>query len=180
MLADLYAQGAITGWNSGDIPMTDGFGTGRYMLLLEGPWKIAEMQGAYPDFAYGTAPMPAGKGGSVSVLGGEDISMFQSANKEAAWKFMQFMTSPYAQEEMAKCGQIPVNEEALESDTVKEADFAPFIDAIKTAKSRPTVASWSEIDSELATAVTAVMNGDKTAREAMDELAVKMDVLLAE
>lgn len=180
MLADLYAQGAITGWNSGDIPMTDGFGTGRYMLLLEGPWKITEMQGAYPDFAYGTAPMPAGKGGSVSVLGGEDISMFQSANKEAAWKFMQFMTSPYAQEEMAKCGQIPVNEEALESDTVKEADFAPFIDAIKTAKSRPTVASWSEIDSELATAVTAVMNGDKTAQEAMDELAVKMDALLAE
>ena len=79
MLADLYAQGAITGWNSGDIPMTDGFGTGRYMLLLEGPWKIAEMQGASPDFAYGTAPMPAGKGGSVSVLGGEDISMVQSA-----------------------------------------------------------------------------------------------------
>ena len=45
--------------------------------------------------------MPAGKGGSVSVLGGEDISMFQSANKEAAWKFMQFMTSPYAQEELS-------------------------------------------------------------------------------
>ena len=26
-LADLYKEGAITGWNSGDIPMTDGFGT---------------------------------------------------------------------------------------------------------------------------------------------------------
>ena len=160
--------------------MTDGFGTGRYMMLLEGPWKIAEMQGAYPDFAYGTAPMPAGKGGSVSVLGGEDISMFRSANQDAAWKFMEFMTFPYAQEEMAKCGQIPVNKEALESDTVKKADFAPFIEAIKTAKSRPTVASWSEIDSELATAVTAVMNGEKTAQEAMDELAVKMDKLLAD
>ncbi|MDY2653180.1 MULTISPECIES: extracellular solute-binding protein [Eisenbergiella] len=180
LLADLYGEGCITGWNSGDIPMTDGFGTGRYMMLLEGPWKIAEMQGAYPDFAYGTAPMPAGKGGSVSVLGGEDISMFRSANQDAAWKFMEFMTSPYAQEEMAKCGQIPVNKEALESDTVKKADFAPFIEAIKTAKSRPTVASWSEIDSELATAVTAVMNGEKTAQEAMDELAVKMDKLLAE
>lgn len=180
LLADLYGEGCITGWNSGDIPMTDGFGTGRYMMLLEGPWKIAEMQGAYPDFAYGTAPMPAGKGGSVSVLGGEDISMFRSANQDAAWKFMEFMTFPYAQEEMAKCGQIPVNKEALESDTVKKADFAPFIEAIKTAKSRPTVASWSEIDSELATAVTAVMNGEKTAQEAMDELAVKMDKLLAE
>lgn len=180
MLADLYQENAITGFNSGDIPMTDGFGTGRYMMLLEGPWKIAEMAGAYPDFSYATAPVPAGEGGAVSVLGGEDISMFRSANKEAAWKFMQFMTGEYAQVEMAKCSQIPVNKAALENETVKAADFAPFIEAIKTAKSRPTVSCWSEIDSELSVAVTEVMNGSKTAQEAMDELAVKVDALLAE
>ena len=51
-LKQLYDAGAITGWNSGDIPMTDGFGTGRYMMLLEGPWKIEELKGAYPDFEY--------------------------------------------------------------------------------------------------------------------------------
>lgn len=177
--ADLYAEGAITGWNSGDIPMTDGFGTGRYMMLLEGPWKIAELEGAYPDFEYATTEIPAGKGGSISVLGGEDISMFNSANQDAAWKFMKFMTAPFAQEEMAKCGQIPVNKEALDSDTVKGAAFAPFIDAIKTAKSRPTVACWSEMDSELSVAVTAVMNGEMTAKEAMDGLAVTFDEMLA-
>ena len=32
---NLYVK--TTGWNAGDIPMTDGFGTGRYMMLLEGP-----------------------------------------------------------------------------------------------------------------------------------------------
>lgn len=180
MLADLYKDQAITGWNSGDIPMTDGFGTGRYMMLLEGPWKVSELAGAYPEFKYATAPVPAGDGGSISVLGGEDIGMFNTANKDAAWKFMKFMTSEYAQEEMAKCGQIPCNKEALESDTVKKADFAPYIEQLKTAKSRPTVASWSEIDSELTASVTAVMNGEKTAQEAMDDLAKKVDALLAE
>lgn len=180
MLADLYQEGAITGFNSGDIPMTDGFGTGRYIMLLEGPWKIAEMEGAYPDFTYATAPIPAGAGGSVSILGGEDISMFHSANKEAAWKFMQFMTGEFAQVEMAKCSQIPVNKEALENDVVKAADFSPFLEAITTAKSRPTVSCWSEIDSELSVAVTAVMNGEKTSQEAMDELAVTIDGLLAD
>lgn len=179
MMKDLYDAGAITGWNSGDIPMTDGFGTGRYAMLLEGPWKVSEMAGAYPDFEYATAEMPAGDGGSASVLGGEDIAMFNSANKDAAWKFMKFMTGEFAQEEMAKCNQIPVNKEALESDTVKQADFAPFIEAIKTAKSRPTVACWSEMDNELSVAVTAVMLDEKTAQEAMDELAVKFDELLA-
>ncbi len=180
MLADLYKDQAITGWNSGDIPMTDGFGTGRYMMILEGPWKVSELAGAYPEFEYATAPVPAGDGGSISVLGGEDIGMFNTANKDAAWKFMKFMTGEYAQEEMAKCGQIPCNKEALESDTVKKADFAPYIEQLKTAKSRPTVASWSEIDSELTASVTAVMNGEKTAQEAMDDLAKKVDALLAE
>lgn len=176
--AQLVQDGAITSFNSGDIPMTDGFGTGRYAMMLEGPWKSAELAGAYPDVAYGTAPIPAGEGGSVSVLGGEDIAMFNTANQEAAWKFMQFMTSEFAETEMAKCGQIPVNVAALESDTVKNADYAPFIDAIQTARARPTVAAWSEMDNGLQVALTAVVSGEKTAQEALDELATEWDALL--
>ena len=176
--AELVKAGAITGFNAGDIPMTDGFGTGRYAMMLEGPWKSAELAGAYPDVAYGTAPIPAGEGGSISVLGGEDIAMFNTPNKEAAWKFMQFMTGEYAETEMAKCGQIPVNRAALESDTVKAADYAPFIEAIQTAKARPTVAAWSEMDNGLQVAMNAVVTGEKTAQEAMDELAVTWDALL--
>ena len=176
--AMLVQEGALTGFNSGDIPMTDGFGTGRYAMMLEGPWKTAELAGAYPDVAYGTAYMPAGEGGSISVLGGEDIAMFNTANREAAWKFMQFMTGEYAETAMAMCGQIPVNKAALESDTVKNADYSPFIQAIETAKARPTVAAWSEMDNELTNAMTAVVNGEKTAQEAMDELAVVFDELL--
>ena len=176
--AELVKAGAITGFNAGDIPMTDGFGTSRYAMMLEGPWKSAELAGAYPDVSYGTAPLPAGEGGSISVLGGEDIAMFNTASKEAAWKFMQFMTSEYAETEMAKCGQIPVNKAALESDTVKAADYAPFIDAIQTARARPTVAAWSEMDNELQVAMHAVVSGEKTAQEAMDELAAAWDLLL--
>lgn len=178
--ATLVKEGALTGFNSGDIPMTDGFGTGRYAMMLEGPWKTAELAGAYPDVAYGTAPIPAGEGGSTSVLGGEDIAMFTTANQEAAWKFMQFMTSEFAETAMAECGQIPVNKAALESDTVKNASYAPFIEAIQTAKARPTVAAWSEMDNELTNAMTAVVSGDKTAQEAMDELAIVFDQLLAQ
>lgn len=180
VLKELYDAEAITGWNSGDIPMTDGFGTGRYAMILEGPWKVAEMAGAYPDFAYKTAEIPSGNGGSVSVLGGEDICMFKSANKDAAWKFMQFMTGAFAEEEMAKCGQIPVNTDAMNSDTAKQADFAPYLEAIDTAKARPTVACWSEMDNDLTVALTAIMNNEKSVEDALNELASKWDALLAE
>lgn len=179
-LVDLYKDGEFTGFNSGDIPMTDGFGTGRYMMLLEGPWKTAEMAGAYPDFKYGTSEVPAGSAGSISVLGGEDIAMFNTANKEGAWKFMKFMTSEYAQEEMAKCGQIPVNTTALESKTVQEADYAPFLEAITTAKARPTVASWSEIDNALTVAMTDMIINGADVQQTLDKLAMTIDGLLAE
>ena len=176
--ADMYKKGQFTGFNSGDIPMTDGFGTGRYMMLLEGPWKTAEMNGAYPDFKYGTGNMPAGSGGSHSVLGGEDIAMFKGGDNEGAWLFMKFMTSEFAQEEMAKCGQIPVNKTALESDTVKNAAFAPFLEAITTAVARPPVASWSEIDNLLSVAVTDIIVNGADAQTTLDALAAQVDTLL--
>ena len=46
------------------------------------------------------------------------------------------------------------------------------------AKARPTVAAWSEMDNELQVAMNAVVTGEKTAQEAMDELASSWDILL--
>ena len=106
--------------------------------------------------------------------------MFNTANKEGAWKFMKFMTSEYAQEEMAKCGQIPVNMTALDSQTVKDASFAPFLAAITTAKARPTVASWSEIDNALTVAMTDMIVNGADVQQTLDQLAVTIDGLLAE
>lgn len=179
-LADLYKKQSFTGFNSGDIPMTDGFGTGRYSMLLEGPWKIAELKGSYPDFKYGTATMPAGKGGSISVLGGEDIGMFQGGNKEGAWEFMKFMSGEEAQVAMAACGQIPANKKALENDSVKKADFAPFLKAIETAQARPPIAKWTEIDNQMTTVMTSIIKDGANAQESLDKLAAEIDKMLQE
>ena len=70
-LADLYKEGAITGWNSGDIPMTEGFGTGRYAMNMDGQWKISEMEGSFQDNGYAKAPIPDRKCNSRTVLTGE-------------------------------------------------------------------------------------------------------------
>lgn len=178
-LADLYRDGAMVGFNNGDIPLTDGYGQGRYAMIIEGPWKFAELAGSYPEFKPATAQMPSGKGGSAQVLGGEDIIMFANAKKAAAWEFMKFMTDPFAQVEMAKVGQIPVNKNAIESDEVKSIkNFAPFLEAIKTAKARPPVSTWPEIDKELTNAVTLAILGEKPVKDALDEAAQKIDELL--
>ena len=122
----------------------------------------------------------AGEAGSISVLGGEDIAMFDTPNKEGAWEFMKFMVSDFAQEEMAKVGQIPVNTTALESDTVKNADYAPFLEAITTAKARPPIACWSDFDSALTNAVTDIIVNGADAQSTLDALAADVDAMLAE
>ena len=53
-----------------------------------------------------------------------------------------------------------------------------LIEAIRTAKARPTVAAWSEMDNGLTVALTAIVTGEKTAQEALDELAAEWDALL--
>ena len=40
------------------------------------------------------------------------------------------------------------------------------------------MAAWSEMDNELTMAVTAVVTGEKTAQETLDELAAQWDELL--
>jgi len=179
-LADLYKEGAMRGFNSGDIPLTDGYGSGRYAMIIEGPWKFSELAAAFPDFKPEVAQMPTGKA-SAQVLGGEDILMFTTAKKDAAWEFMKYMVDQPAQVAMAKAGQIPVNKAAVDSEEVRAIkNFAPFLEAIKTAKPRPPVSTWSEIDKVLASQVTLAITGQVPVKEAMDEAAKKIDKLLAE
>ena len=81
---------------------------------------------------------------------------------------------------MAKCGQILVNTKTLESKEVKESAFAPFLEAITTAKTRPPVASWAKIDNELTTAMTDMIINSADVQKTLDQLATKIDTLLAE
>ena len=80
---------------------------------------------------------------------------------------------------MAKCGQIPVNNKVLASDVVKQADYAPFLEALKTAKARPQVATWTEIDNALQSTMTAIIKDGQDVQSSLDQLAKQVDELLA-
>ena len=70
----------------------DGLAQDKYATILDGPWMFAIFAGAYPNFKLAGSPVPAGPGGSVSVVGGEDIVMTKSSkNKAAAAEFIRFM-----------------------------------------------------------------------------------------
>ncbi len=156
-------------------------GKGQIAMILEGPWFPPSFKTQFPDVQYGMALMPAGKGGSISVVGGEDINMFtQSKNKEAAAEFIRFMLSMDTQMQMASVGQMPVLTATTDSANLSKLPdyFGIFLQQLKNAKARTPVPNWTKIEQILSDDGTAILNGKMTPQAGMDDAAKKIDPLL--
>jgi multiple sugar transport system substrate-binding protein len=183
-LADLYAAKVLTGptMDPGAVGDTDGWASGTYAMEVDGPWRGSALNSA--GIEYGAVALPKGTASSTSVLGGEDFMMFTSsseAEQAAAWKFIQFMASEAAQVAMAKVGQMPVSLAALQNaDALAAMPLLPvYVEALQTAKSRPVIPQWSEIEGIVATKASEAITGVKDVQTAMDEAATEINALLA-
>jgi len=53
-----------------------------------------------------------------------------------------------------------------------------FAEALLTAKARPVIPEWSEVENIIATKVALAITGEKTVQVALDEAATEIDALL--
>ncbi|MFO7546490.1 MAG: extracellular solute-binding protein [Trueperaceae bacterium] len=181
MLVDLYERGLIAPtFGESGIGTWEGLGGGQYLAIQDGPWAYPSIHAQYPDRNLAHAPMPAGPGGSVSIVGGEDIVMFaDSTHKDAAWAFLEFLLSPWAQITMASTGQIPVIQAALEDPYILEHPFyGVYLEQLQTAKARTPHPAWTRIEEAMQNAFQRVIMGDATAQQALDEAAQLVDQYL--
>jgi multiple sugar transport system substrate-binding protein len=180
-LKDAVDKGYIhPGIKGGGVDTWGLLGKGQVAMILEGPWFPPSFKQQFPNVPYGMAPMPAGKGGSISVVGGEDIAIFQqSKNKEAAAEFVRFMLSLDTQLQMASVGQMPVLTAATQSENLsKQPDYFPvFLEQLKTAKARTPIAQWPKMEQILTDAGTAILNGKVTPQQGLDDAVQKIDPL---
>lgn len=183
-LVDLYTAGympdIILG-DSGGLATSDGLATGAYATILDGPWMYPIFASQYPDFQLSAAQVPAGAGGSVSVVGGEDIVLTQSSeNKAAAAEFLRYLLSEEAQLAFAEVGQMSVLADLGPKLTEINEYYAPFIEQLATAQPRPVTPAWNEINTILENEIRAAIRGEKTVQEALDAVAEQSDPLLAQ
>ncbi|HEX7975769.1 MAG TPA: extracellular solute-binding protein [Anaerolineales bacterium] len=182
-LKDALDKGYIhPGIKGGGLDTWGSFGKDEVAMILEGPWFPPSFTKQFPNKQYGLALMPAGKGGSTSVVGGEDIVMFQqSQNKEAAAEFIRFMLSMDTQTQMASVGQMPVLKAASEGDNLKKLPdyFGIFLEQLKTAKARTPNPAWSKMEEVLTNAGAAILAGKVDVQKSLDDAAAKIDPLIA-
>jgi multiple sugar transport system substrate-binding protein len=154
-----------------------GFGNDNIAMILEGPW-FPTIFGT--DKEYSLTLMPAGLGGPVSVIGGEDIVLFQqSQHKAEAANFIRFMLSEDSQVAMASIGQMPVLKSLAETGSPIDLDFyGIFLEQAKTAKARTPVPNFTKIEVVYQDAGAAYLRGEQTFEAAFDPAATEIDGLL--
>lgn len=184
MLVDLYNENAIPDailGGTGGVTTADGLGQGLYPSVIDGPWTYPNAQTSFPDVALQASPMYSGDGGSVSVVGGEDIVLTQSSkNKDAAAAFIRFMLSDEAQIAMGKAGQLSAVQSLAPQMTQIHDYYAPFLEQLKTAKARIPTPSYAKIDDIVTKAVQSAIQGGVTVQQAMDQAVAQIDPLLAQ
>lgn len=182
MLVDLYKEKQIPNLiigNQGAVSTSDGLPSGNYATILDGPWMAGIWGEQYPDFTPVYAPVPAGPGGSISVVGGEDIVLTTaSKNQEAALEFIRFTQTEQFQIEMAKTGQMTVIPAYAEKQAAIAPYYAVFAEQLKTAKSRLAIPGSSKVDGILNTELVPAFEGKVTVQEALTKAATQIDALL--
>ena len=179
MLKDLYDQGCLSpNLLGGGIATDAGHATGIYGMIIDGPWMVDIYKGNYPDFKVNFAPVPAGKSGTSSVVGGENVVVMDgSKNKEAATKWVSYLMSVEAQKTMAEVGVMPTIA-SLAGDPALPAHFAVFMDQLKTAQARVPSPKWGDMDGAISNAYQRMLKGDQSVQAALDQAAEEINALL--
>ncbi len=174
LVDDGYMHPGILG---GGVDAWGGFGNDEIAMLLEGPW-FPTIFGTEKE--YGFALMPAGAGGGISVVGGEDIVLFQqSQHKEEAADFIRFMLSEESQLAMADVGQMPVLSALLDTDYMKNhAYYGIFLEQLNNAWARTPHPNFTKMEEVYNLAGASFLRGEQTFAESIGEAAKTIDGLL--
>lgn len=181
MWLEQYKNGCIAPTMLGEgMDTFTGVGEGKYVGFDNGPWTYPILAGQYEDVPLVASLFPAGPGGSIQVVGGEDVIMFeQSQSKEAAAEFIRFLLSEEYQMKMAEVGQMPVLTNAVESDFFQNHPYyGTFLEQLKTAKARPAHPLWTQIDEIITDAGQRIIREEMGVQEALDDAVLQIDSLL--
>ena len=181
-LADMVQSGCFSdGFIGSGLDTWGGYFGGTIASMLEGPWLYPTADSQYPDFEIGAALMPAGDGGHISVVGGENVVVSAtSQHQEEALEFLRFTQSETYQLEMSKVGQLTVLNSLLENEYFTDHPYyGVFLEQLATAQARTPHPAYNEIETVLGDAAQLVLRGEMSAQEAMDLAAEEIDALLA-
>ncbi|MHA6511154.1 sugar ABC transporter substrate-binding protein [Tessaracoccus sp. Z1128] len=149
-----YYQSFFTDGIANDAP-TEGttesdFVSGAVPMFISGPWMMAAVEDVGGEgFAdkYDVMTMPEAEM-SASFIGGSNLAVFKNTdNRDAAWKFVDFLTQEQTQVEWFKLStDLPSVQSAWDSDELSaDEQLAKFGTQLETAYAPPSIQTWEQI-----------------------------------
>lgn len=148
------------------------FKNGNLAMFISGPWEKDELEKAKDKYPYAVAPLPMGvRNAETLVTDSYVISTLSSQqNKEAAWKFIEFMGQPEYQRPVSEAfGWFPILKDEENDARFSDELMKPFAQLIKDGVSEPHVPNWDKFNKDFLTAVQKTMTGQESAKNALDQ-----------
>ena len=141
-----------------------------YGTLLNDP-KLSQTGGRW---AWAVPPGRHSTADSSTSMGGWTFGVARGGkNKAWAFEFIQMATSKYWMRRSLERGNAPPRVSVLSDPSVLERfGWAPVLaETLKTAKLEPREPVWPSLELQLRTGISAVLLGQKKAKQALDEVA---------
>lgn len=168
-LRGLYTDGVEAGaWLSGAINPDQGFMTGRYAMILSGPWNLQ----TFGKINFGVSLVPGnGDVKSASNIGGSAMVVFAaSREKQESYRLLEYLVSEPVQKKWIQgTGQLSVNTAANRAMAASlSKDLKVFLEQLDYAGARPALPGYDALESIVAPYLYAALDGSLTSREALE------------
>ena len=162
------------GGGNNQMSTSDLFASGKIALEQDGVWPMSQYKEAGINFGTVSLPGFADKP-AKNVINVAGISIAKdSKHPEEAWKFAKFFISSEAQR--MRAADLPVSPDVAADfngvNMLEDPHMSTFYNVIEQATEMPAfllTPAWSQISSNIQNAISAVMLGQATGQQALDE-----------
>lgn len=173
------APTAVTGWTEQQV--ADAWTSGQTAFAMNWPYLL-QLSQTSPAVKgkVGYIPFPSGTGTPAAALGGDDLVInAKSAHQAAAWKFIQFLTTPAQQISRAiPTGDAPAVQSAYTQQLFAGAPyFAQAQPLFKVTANRPVTPKWPQMSDVLQTMLSSVLANQASAASALSGIASQVKSL---
>lgn len=158
-------------------------GDAIFPMFTSGPWNVRLLNDQAPELEgkWATAVLPE-KENNISALGGANLSVFEySKNKDAALKFIAFMSTAATQVKwMEMTNALPAVKEAWNDQAIQgNSDYKIFEEQMKQSQTMPMIPQFEEIAQLYLKHYEQIYRGGANVQEEMDSFNKKVEDILS-
>lgn len=156
----------------------DEFGAGSLAFVYSGPYDIDVLEETYPQLNFATAVLPGVDGMGCTQANGWGTAIgAHSKNKEAAARFLAYITTPENQARLTD--SFPASYKASAFEQFSGPLRTPFVEQLENSRPEPSYDRWVEMQPIIYTYLQEAASGAISVEEACAGMTREIDALLA-